>query len=152
MDEHGLIEEALDLEWPWYVEGTLLDHESRELVVHLDFERGGTFACRACGTADCKAYDTATKRWRHLDFMGYRTILEVPSPRVACPSCGVRQAELPWAWARHRLTRDFEEHVVMLAREMSVRAVARVVGEHDTRLLRVLKHVLGTVSGSLLPR
>ena len=139
MAENELIEQALDLEWPWYVERTVLDHESRELVVHLDFERGGTFACRVCGTEGCKAYDTATKRWRHLDFMGYRTILQAPSPRVECPSCGVKQAVLPWARARHRLTHDFEEHVMKLAREMPVRAVARVVGEHDTRLLRVIK-------------
>ena len=139
MGENELIEQALDLEWPWYVERTLLDHGKRELVVHLDFERGGTFTCRACDTNGCKAYDTATKRWRHLDFMGYRTILQVPSPRVECPTCGVRQAVLPWAWVRHRLTREFEEYVVKLAREMPVRAVARVVGEHDTRLLRVIK-------------
>ena len=139
MAENGLIGQALDLEWPWYVESTLLDHESRELVVYLDFERGGTFTCSACGTDDCKAYDTAAKRWRHLDFMGYRTILQAASPRVECPSCGVRQAELPWARVRHRLTRGFEEYVAMLAREMPVRAVARVVGEHDTRLSRVVK-------------
>ena len=88
MAANGLIEQALALEWPWYVEGTQLDHESRELVVHLDFERGGTFTCRTCGTNGCKAYDTAAKRWRHLDFMGYRTILQAPSPRVECPSCG----------------------------------------------------------------
>ena len=62
-----------------------------------------------------------------------------PSPRVECPSCGVRQAELPWARVRRRLTRGFEEYVAMLAREMPVRAVARVVGEHDTRLSRVVK-------------
>ena len=119
--------------------GTLLDHESRELVVRLDFERGGTFTCRACGTNGCKAYDTAAKRWRHLDFMGYRTILQAPSPRVECPSCGVRQAVLRWARVRHRLTRGFEEYVATLAREMPVRAVARVVGEHDTRLLRAIR-------------
>ena len=138
MAENELIEQALELEWPWYVESTQLDHESRELLVYLDFERGATLACRSCGTDGCKAYDTATRRWRHLDFMGYRTILQVPSPRVRCPTCGVKQAVIPWAWMRHRLTREFEEHVVKLAREMSVRAVARVVGEHDTRMSRVV--------------
>ena len=138
MGENGLIEQALDLEWPWYVERTLLDHERKQFVVYLEFVRGGTFTCTGCGNGGCKAYDTTEKRWRHLDFLGYRTILQVPSPRVECPLCGVRQAVLPWAWARHRLTRGFEEYVLGLAREMPVRAVARVVGEHDTRLLRVI--------------
>ena len=45
---------------------------------------------------------------------------------------------LPWARERQRLTLPFEEMVVSLAREMPVRAVARLLGEHDTRLTRVL--------------
>ena len=138
MTEHALIEDALDLERPWYVERTLLDHERRRLEVYLNFERGGTFVCTGCGNGGRKAYDTADKRWRHLDFLGYRTFLRVPSPRVECPSCGVRQAVIPWACTHQRLTRGFEDYVVALAREMPVRAVSRVVGEHDTRLLRVI--------------
>ena len=74
------------------------------------------------------------------DFLGYRTILQAPSPRVDCPACGVRQAELPWTRPSRKLTLPFEEFVVDLAREMPVRAVARVVGEHDTRLWRVVNH------------
>ena len=140
MNEDGLFDQALGLERPWYVERTLLDDERRQVVVYLDFERGGTFTCRGCGNNGCKAYDTAEKRWRHLDFLGYRTILQAPSPRVECPSCGVRQAKLPWTRPNRTLTLPFEKFVVDLAREMPVRAVARVVGEHDTRLWRIVNH------------
>ena len=138
MDEDGLLDQALGLELPWFVERTLLDDEQRQIVVYLNFGRGGTFTCRGCGNNGCKAYDTAQKRWRHLDFLGYRTILQAPSPRVDCPSCGVRQAELPWTRPHRKLTLPFEQFVVDLAREMPVRAVARVVGEHDTRLWRIV--------------
>lgn len=137
-DQNQVFEQALGLEWPWYVDRIRFDGESRLLLIHLDFEAGGTFTCGACGAVGCKAYDTTLKRWRHLDFLGYRAFLQGPSPRVDCSSCGIRQALLPWARERQRLTLPFEEMVVSLAREMPVRAVARLLGEHDTRLTRVL--------------
>lgn len=138
----GLFEEALRLEWPWYVERRALDADKRRLNLYLNFEAGGTFRCGACGTDGCKAYDTVRKRWRHLDFFSYHSFLHAPSPRVDCPVCGVRQAQLSWARRRKGMTRPFEEFVVGLAREMPVRAVSRIVGEHDTRLWRIVNHYL----------
>ena len=44
----------------------------------------------------------------------------------------------PWTRPNRKLTLPFEQFVVDLAREMPVRAVARVVGEHDTRLWRIV--------------
>ena len=76
----------------------------------------------------------------HLDSFGCRTFLQGLSPRVACPSCGVRQVVVPWARSRQRLTLPFEAMVVELAREMPIRAVSRLVGEHDTRLRRIVNH------------
>ena len=46
--------------------------------------------------------------------------------------------ESPWARRRLKLTLPFEEMVVSLAREMPIGAVSRLVGEHDTRLRRVV--------------
>lgn len=142
MTEDGIdvFEEALGLEWPWYIDRARFDGETRTLLIHLDFESGGTFACGACGHRECKAYDTVQRQWRHLDFFGYRTFLQGLSPRAVCPSCGIRQAALPWARSRQRFTLPFEELVVSLAQEMSIRSVARFVGEHDTRLWRVINH------------
>lgn len=135
-----LLEDALELPPPWYVDRAGIDKESSTIALHLDFERGGTFECSSCGATGRKAYDTQLKRWRHLDLFEHRTELYAPSPRVACPACGVRQASLPWARPRIGLTIRFEEHVMRLAAEMPVRAAARLVGEHDTRLWRVVHH------------
>ena len=139
-DANDLFEEALDIEWPWYVDRVTLNPGDGLILIHLDFERGGTFPCGTCGAPGCKAYDTMRKQWRHLDFFGYRTFLHGPSPRVNCSSCGIRQAALPWARRHQRLTLPFEEMVVSLAGEMSLRAVSRLVGEHDTRIGRVVNH------------
>jgi len=133
------LEEAREISRPWYVESTELDRERSALSVYLNFERGGTFACGTCGQPNSKAYDTSWKCWRHMDFFGHQTFLHAPSPRVNCPVCGVRQARLPWARARSRFTRGMEDRVVELADELSVRAVARVLGEHDTRLGRLIR-------------
>lgn len=141
-DFNELFSEALELQWPWYVERHAHDATKRRLNLYLDFEAGGTFRCGACGTEGCKAYDTVLKRWRHLDFFHYKTFVNAPSPRVECASCGVRQAHLSWARRRRRLTVPFEEFVVRLAREMPVRAVSRIVGEHDTRLWRIVNELM----------
>jgi len=126
------LEETLEIDAPWYVESVGLDREAGALSVRLN----------SCGRRGCKAYDTVLKRWRHLDFFHYKTFVNAPSPRVECASCGVRQAHLSWARRRRRLTVPFEEFVVRLAREMPVRAVSRIVGEHDTRLWRIVNELM----------
>ena len=137
--ERGLFERALGLEWPWRVERTEFDAAERRLDLHLDFEAGGTFDCPSCGRGGCKAHDSSNKRWRHLDFFQHRAYLHARVPRVRCPECGVRLARVPWSEPGSGFTLWFEALVVALAREMPVRAVARLVGEHDTRLWRLLR-------------
>ncbi|MDE2876866.1 MAG: hypothetical protein OXQ93_15605 [Gemmatimonadota bacterium] len=110
------------------------------MVVHVDFESGGTFTRNSCGSGGCKAYDTIHKQWRQPDSFGCRTFLQGLSPRVVCPSCGVSLAAVPWARSRQRQTLPFEAMVVELAREMPIRAVSRLVGEHDTRMRRIVNH------------
>jgi len=140
-----LLSQALDLAGPWYVERIEFVPVGTGLAVHLNFERGGSFACAACGKEGCKAYDTARKSWRHLDFLGRPCHLYAHSPRVNCPDCGVRRAAVPWARPGKRYTRAFETHVVNLVKEMPVRAVSRVVGEHDTRLWRLVNDYEPTI-------
>lgn len=142
MVQTGLFDKALRLTQPWYVEKIEFDNEARRLDVHLNFRAGGTFTCGICGESR-KAYDTAWKRWRHLNFFEYDTLVHAPSPRVNCPSCGIKQARLPWTRPRSRFTLLFEALVVAMATEMSVRAVGRVVGEYDTRLWRIVNHYMG---------
>ena len=135
-----LFEQALGLERPWRLERTAFDASARQLDLWVDFERGGTFACPECGREGCKAYDTSEKRWRHLDFFQHRTFVHARVPRVECPECGVKQVEVPWARPGSGFTFWFESLVMALVCEMPVNAAARLVGEHDTRLWRILRH------------
>lgn len=133
------LERPLGIRRPWFVENVRLDRRRGVFSVHLNFVRGGTFVCGACGRRGCKAYDTHWKRWRHMDFFEYRTFLHAPSPRVSCPDCGIRNARLGWARPRSGFTRGLENHVVEMAGDFPVAIVARILGEHDTRLGHVLK-------------
>lgn len=132
-------EDTLPLAHPWYVDRVTAEPEERCIEIHLEFEPGERFSRATCGTEDCGAYDRYPLRWRHLDFFDWKAFLCAPVPRVECPGCGgIRKAEVPWARPRVGLTRQFEQWIVRLAEEMPMRAVARLVGEHDTRLRRII--------------
>jgi transposase len=67
-------------------------------------------------------------------------------PRVKCESCGkIRTVVIDWARPGAGFSLYFEAHVMSLMLEMPVAAVARKVGEHDTRLWRVFKHYVNEV-------
>jgi hypothetical protein len=61
-------------------------------------------------------------------------------PRVRCEICGIRQVNVLWARPDSGFTLLFEAMVMTMVSAMPVKAVARIVGEHDTRLWRVVHH------------
>ena len=144
MRDVDLFAQALGLEKPWYVERSAFDPEEKRLDLTIDFEPGGTFSCPECGRSGCKAWDTSEKRWRHLNFFQHEAYLTVRTPRVKCPEHGVKLVEVPWARHGSGFTLLFEAFILALAKDMPVNAVARLVGEHDTRIWRVLHHYVET--------
>jgi transposase len=85
-------------------------------------------------------HDTAMQTWRHLDFFQHQAFLHARTPRIACPDCGVKQIAVPWARAGSGFTLLFEALAMTLMTAMPVAAAARLMGEHDTRMWRVLHH------------
>jgi transposase len=83
---------------------------------------------------------TAQKTWRHLNFFQHQTYLTARVPRVRCETCGIKQVNVPWARPDSGFTLLFEAMVMTRVCAMPVKAVARIVGEHDTRLWRVVHH------------
>ncbi|WP_431089245.1 transposase family protein [Paenibacillus sp. 8b26] len=83
-DEHWIMDMfqlALQLEEPWKLTHIEFSREEQAWHLHLDFEPGSLFACPLCG-AECKAYDSDTKHWRHLDFWDWKTFMHARMPRV----------------------------------------------------------------------
>ena len=139
INETELFQAALGLAVPWVVDQCSFSVESGRLDIHLDFPRGSTFPCPECATA-CKAYDTEGLTWRHLNFFQHQTFLHARTPRVDCARCGVHRTAVPWARPDSGFTLLFEAFVMQLVKVMPVSAIARLVGQHDTLLWRIVNH------------
>jgi transposase len=140
MRERELFQQALGLVEPWYVSRSEFDAVSSRLDLHLDFKAGAVFTCPECGAAGCRPHDTVAKTWRHLNFFQHEAYLHARTPRVSCARCGVRLAGVPWARPGSGFTLLFEALVMTYAKDMPVAALARMVGEHDTRIWRIIHH------------
>jgi transposase len=139
----NLLQLALGLTPPWTVTHADFDPEAHRLDIEIDFAPGSRFACPTCGAADCPAYDTERKTWRHLNFFQHQAYLHARVPRVRCDGCGIKTAGVPWARPDSGFTLLFEALLMAMIPSMPVKAVARLVGEHDTRLWRVVHHYVG---------
>ncbi len=140
MKDTSLLQAALGLTQPWSVVQSTFDAAARQLDIHLDFARGSRFACPNCGTADCPVHDAEVSTWRHLNFFQHQAYLHARVPRTKCAQCGVRKIAVPWARKDSGFTLLFEALLMTMLSAMPVSAVARMVGEHDTRLWRVIHH------------
>jgi transposase len=142
MDQNQLFAAALGLASPWRVTNSkLVRQENRRMVLEVDigFDSGAKFPCPKCGEL-CGVYDTVVRRWRHLQFWQHETVIHARVPRTACAEHGALQVAVPWARPGSGFTLLFEAFVMALAKEMSVSAIGELVGEHDTRLWRIIHH------------
>jgi transposase len=140
MRDTNLLQMALGLTPPWTVTRSDFDPDAKRLDIEIDFAPGSRFPCPNCGAADCPAYDTQRMSWRHLNFFQHQAYLNARVPRVRCDTCGVKQVHVPWARPDSGFTLLFEALLMTMVSAMPVRTVAKMVGEHDTRLWRVLHH------------
>ncbi len=141
------LEKALGLPEPWKITKDTFSVKEQRLDITIDFEAGSTFPCPECG-AEGKAYDTQQKTWRHLNFFQHETYIHARVPRVECPQgCGITTVGVPWARPRSGFSLLFEALIMTLVREMPVAAIAALIGEHDTRIWRVLHHYVEEARG-----
>ena len=137
--EKELFSLALGIAEPVFIDEIAFDGATGELHIHLNFKRGGKFTCPECGAAGLPVHDTVDKTWRHLNFWQFKTYLHMRTPRVKCPQCGERLWMPPWGREQSGFTMLFEAFVMTLAREMPVSRIGELVGEHDTRLWRIVR-------------
>ena len=138
-----LFTQALQLQGSGYeVKRCTFEGEPKKLGLRLDFKAGTKFKCPECAAVGA-VHDTVEKKWRHLNFFQYQCELVARVPRVQCQKDGVRQVEVPWARPGSGFTLMFEAMVLLLGQEMSMKAVAQMMGEHDTLLWRMLHHHVG---------
>jgi transposase len=142
MQDTDLFQLALGLSSPRTLTRGEFDAVDGRLDLYVDFPRGSGswFACAQCGRDGRAVHDTKEETWRHLDFFQHRTLLHARAPRAACPECGVRKVATPWVRAGSGFTLLFEAYVLALAKTMPIANAAQRLGEHATRLWRIVEH------------
>jgi transposase len=131
---------ALGLAEPWTVNKIEFSDSQHQLDIHLDFPSGSRFPCPVC-REPAGVYDTSERTWRHLNFFQHTTQLHARLPRIQCPEHGVKTVEAPWARSGSGFTLLMEAFILGLVQHgMPMRQVERMIGEHDTRLWRVVQH------------
>jgi len=138
--EKELFSTALGLAEPVYIYEIVFDKSEGALHIHMNFRRGGKFACSECGAEGLPVYDTVGKTWRHLNFWQYKTYIHMRTPRTSCQKCGERLWIPPWGRGDSGFTQLFEAFVMALAKAMPISCIADLVGEHDTRVWRIVRH------------
>ena len=139
MTPEELFSAALGLSPQWRVSQCRFEGEPKRLELCLEHVPGEHFECPHC-KALCPIHDTIERGWRHLNFFQYRCELVAKVPRTWCRKDGVHQVQVPWAREGSGFTLMMEALMMLLCAEMPVDAMADLLGEHDTRLWRVLMH------------
>lgn len=141
-----LFESALGIQTPWAVRSVEFDEPARRLTVHVDFEAGTRFAVSG-HPGEHPVHDTVVKTYRHLNFFQHECHLRVRVPRVRLPHGAVRQIDPDFAGRLNGFTLLFEALILMLAQQMPFRAVGRIVGESEYRVLAVCRRYVHIAGG-----
>ena len=142
ISQEALFKIALNLEDPWFIESIDFNDKVKKLDIHIDFATGSKFTCPKCGKQGCDVHDTIERTWRHLNFFQFKTYIHCRVPRTDCADCGVKQVKVPWARKGSGFTLLMDSMIVLMAQHMTIKAIADMIDEHDTRLWRVLEHYI----------
>jgi len=118
-----LVKELLDL--PGIGVSAVAWH-GQQLVIDIRL-RSRRLTCPECGYSTKARYDSrpVPSWWRHLDFGVHVVIVRCLLGRLECPAHGVLVQAVPFARARARFTRDFEDVTAFLATKTDKTTIAR---------------------------
>lgn len=142
-----IFEAALGIRSPWYIAGMNFEPSQRKLRIRVDFEVGSRFAVSG-QPGEHPVHDTVTKTYRHLNFFQHECELEVRVPRAKLPDGSVRQVNPPWAGKLAGFTLLFEAFVLLLCREMTFSAVARLTGVSVHRVMALAERYVNAAVGA----
>ena len=141
MTPEKLFHQMLGLGSEWQVTDCRFD-ENNGVFLEIKESLGlwATVRCPKCnGPVSCHDH-TEFLEWRHLNVFEHHCHIRARLPRSRCAACQtVQRVTPPWEGLSKHFTRAFEAYILLLAREVPVARLARLVGETDTRLWRLIK-------------
>lgn len=128
----------------WKVSGVDLLLADKRLELRLAWQKAGAL-CPECAKSTTRHDLSPERRWRHLDSMGFETILTARVPRANCPEHGIVQMKVPWADKHSRFTLAFEAFAIKVLQSSRSVAAAR-------QLLRVGWECIHTIMARAVER
>lgn len=129
---------------PWYIDHCIFDENQKQLDVFIKYRKEATARCSGCHEEGQPLYDIADydRVWRHMNFAEYPIYFHVEHPRTKCKQCHrILRLEAPWSVKPgSAFTMMFDAWIMTMAKDMPMNAIARIAGEHDTRLWRILHY------------
>jgi transposase len=111
--------------------------------VYIDRLGSRLLRCGVCGKRCREVHDLRKQReWRDLSMRKLPLKLLYRPRRVACPRCGVRVEEFPWAEPWARVTTALSNAVAVLARELSWQGTAREYGLNWKSVAAIVKRAV----------
>lgn len=110
----SLLKKLLNIKYTT-IESFKFDELSHTLIINVKPTKGKLLRCPYCNKK-ASYYDEGRGRrsWRALDLGVIKVSLQSRAPRVACATCGVHVANVPWARPKARFTHAFEDAVAWL--------------------------------------
>lgn len=130
---------ALGLQNPWQVSDIVFSKDEGRLDIYLTYAKGAKFSSACCGIST-GVYDSVDRTWRHLNFFQYQTYLHAKLPRIKCGCGQIKNVVTPWARPGSGFTLLFEVFAMELAQAMPLATAGEILGEYDTRLMRIVGH------------
>jgi len=127
MQDIELYKRMLGITAPWVVSDVQLELKQRTVTIVVGYDHSIPVACPVCG-GQATVYDHQQRKWRHLDTMQLKTIIECEVPRARCEEHGVKQLSVAWAETNARFTAMFEALVIGWLKETSISGVAELLG------------------------
>ena len=143
LSQEDLLKHALNLQDPRYIKTIDFSNAEKQIDIHIDFAAGSRFECTICKTPNNCIHDTKVRVWRHLNFFQFKTYIHARVPRTVCQKCGsARLIDVPWTRRSAGFILLMDSMILLIAQNMPVNALAKIIGEHDTRIWRVLSHYI----------
>lgn len=141
MNSKSLFTAALGLQPPWEVIDIQFSPETGRIDFKIGFTPGAKFPCPACGESEQGVHDTRARTWRHLNFFQYQAFIHADLPRVRCSQCGkTTQVVPPWSRSGSGFSLLMEALLVVLAKQMPVRAISHLLDLSDGQIWRTLDY------------
>jgi transposase len=126
MKDIELYTKLLGIQAPWSISNIQVSLKDLSVLISVSYDESIPTACPVC-SGHAPIYDHQKRRWRHLDTMQFKTIIECDVPRVSCEDHGVKQLPVAWAEIKSHFTALFEALVISWLKESSISGVAELL-------------------------